>query len=263
MKSHEPQIKTGSTGRFASGLLLGWLCLVLGVFGPVGFTAPAAETAPLEHKVKAACLFNFVANTEWPEQAFTGPDEPIVIGLIGDVPFGPLLDRGLQGKTIGGRKLVVRGVTVAESAQCQLVFIASSATDQLQSLVTAVAGKPVLLVGEAEGFAKRGGMINFVKVEGSVKFEINLAAAERSGLKLGSQMLKLAIMIQSAHLQGNPDASITPRLAEANRSNSRGVKQQSRLRLVGISPGSMAVGKGDFGTSRPRSATASNGKGQG
>jgi hypothetical protein len=151
----------------------------------------------LENKVKAACLYNFAVHTEWPAGAFAGPDDPLVIALAGDVPFTAVLEEGLHGKTLGGRRIVVRVVGAnGEANQCHLLFIGALEPERAAALLAAVAAKPVLTVSEAKGFVQRGGILNLVKAEGSVKFEANPDAAARVRLKLGSQLLKLARVIK-------------------------------------------------------------------
>jgi hypothetical protein len=175
------------------------MALSLGLALPLGGRAIGAESQPaLENKVKAACLYNFAVYTEWPATAFAGPEAPLVIGLMGDVPFAAALERGLQGKTLNGRKFVVRAVaTNDEAGQCHLLFIGAVKPERVAALLAVVAAKPVLTVSQAEGFGQRGGILNLVKVEGSVKFEANLNAAARAQLKLGSQLLKLARIVKN------------------------------------------------------------------
>ena len=70
---------------------------------------PAAPLAPAdaqrEYAVKSVFLYNFCRFIEWPRHAFGGPAEPIVIGVIGDDPFGPLLDEAVQGERMRGRTI--------------------------------------------------------------------------------------------------------------------------------------------------------------
>jgi len=174
---------------FAVGLTLGLL---------LGCTASGAEGQnALENKVKAAFLYNFAAHTEWPAEAFAKPDAPLVIGLAGGVPFAAVLKDGLEGKTLGGRRIVARAVRAKDPAdQCHLLFIGAVKPERATALLAAVAGKPVLTVSEVEGFAQRGGILNLFKEEGSIKFEANPDAAARAQLKLGSQLLKLARVVK-------------------------------------------------------------------
>ena len=79
-----------------------------------------------------------------------------------------------------------------------VLFVAGDA-DAIQRALDVVGGAPVLTVGEAARFAERGGMIGFrVTPEGRVGFDINLKRAERAGLRLRSQLLKLARIVGDA-----------------------------------------------------------------
>ena len=180
------RLKARVLGRLTSVI---WLSLASPLAG--------ADEPQLEHKVKAACLYNFAANTEWPVEAFATPDAPLVVGLVGEVPFGALFERGVQDKTVQGRRILVRHLDPsADPVGCHVLFLAALGETRLASLLAIAAAQPVLTVGEAEGFAQSGGIINFIKVGGSVRFEVNTAAAARAHLKLGSQLLKLAVIVK-------------------------------------------------------------------
>jgi hypothetical protein len=45
-------------------------------------------------------------------------------------------------------------------------------------------------------FTQHGGMIQFVTEANRVRFEVNLTSAERTGLTLSSQLLKVAIGVK-------------------------------------------------------------------
>jgi hypothetical protein len=79
---------------------------------------------------------------------------------------------------------------------CHILFIGYSAKDHLTELFKFVHKKPVLTISDMQGFANRGGMINFRRVKNYIRFEINAKAAQQAGLKISSQLLKLAIIIE-------------------------------------------------------------------
>jgi hypothetical protein len=66
--------------------------------------------------------------------------------------------------------------------------------------LSALAALPVLTVSDMPGFIEHGGMVQFVLENDNVRFEVNLSAANKSGLALSSQLLKVA-----ARVVGNPD----------------------------------------------------------
>ncbi len=152
-----------------------------------------------EYQIKAGFIFNFVQFVEWPTSAFPTADAPIRIGLLGDDPFNGGLDATVQGEKIKGRSIVVeRGNRLAELAGCHVIFVGSSQRTQTATIVAALAGQPVFTVGDMPKFAEQGGILNFYLEGQKLRFEINRAAAQRSGLRLRSQLLALARLVGPA-----------------------------------------------------------------
>jgi len=162
---------------------------------PVAHRVQAAQ-ANLEYEVKAAFLYNFAKFVEWPSTAFATPEAPLVFCIIGANPFEGRLERVVNDRTANGRRIVVRDdVATGQTGGCHLVFVPESEEGSMARLlhpVNAAPEAPMLTVGEAEGFTEAGGMIELVVDEGRVRFDINAGMAERRGLKLSSQLLKLA-----------------------------------------------------------------------
>ncbi len=154
-----------------------------------------ASTARGEYEVKATFLLNFLHFVRWPEDAFSGPSDPLVIGIFGDDPFDGELQE--MAKAVAGS----RPVTVlvlhepSEVTGCDLVFIPASRRKSVNGILRAIGHAPVLVIGESDGFAEQGGMINFVVHQNHIRFEINPSAASASGLRISSSLLKLAIVV--------------------------------------------------------------------
>ena len=155
-----------------------------------------AGAAPVdEDQVKAAFLFNFAKFVTWPAGLAEG--EPIALCVLGSDSFDEALEEVIGSRPVGGRSVVVRPVSsTIEIGACQIVFVRASEHSRAASILEHVGDKPVLTVGESEGFAARGGIINFRVEESRVRFEVNPAAAKRAGLELSSQLLKLAILVR-------------------------------------------------------------------
>ncbi len=153
-----------------------------------------------EYQVKAAFLYNFAKFVEWPSDAFRTPKDPIVVCVLGHNPFGNALEEVIRGKSIEGRALAIRQVTDAEEANaCQILFIGSAEGKRFRSLWGNI--KPgILTVGEEQGFAAGGGMINFKLEGGRVRFEINMGAAELAQLHISSKLLSLAQIVKTEKL---------------------------------------------------------------
>ncbi len=155
-----------------------------------------AQEESKEYQLKAAFLFNFAQFVKWPSGAFAGADVPFDIGILGDDPFGSALEETIQGETIENHKLrVIRGRTLDDLKDCQLIFICKSEEGHLPQILSQLDSKPVLTVSEVDDFAKNGGDIDFYLAGGKVRFEINPQSAQRCGLKISSQLLNLGKIV--------------------------------------------------------------------
>jgi hypothetical protein len=171
-----------------------WYRLLFGLF--LAFTA-SAQTID-EYQVKAAFLYNFAKFVEWPELTFKTDKDPMRICVLGQNPFGNALVEGVGGKTILGRPLVVSGISDAgQGADCQILFIGSSERKRLRSIFADVRMTGVLTVGETEGFATQGGIVNFKLEDGRVRLEINIEAAGQAKLRISSKVLNLAQIVNT------------------------------------------------------------------
>lgn len=155
----------------------------------------AQEAPPSEYQIKAAFLFNFAKFVEWPAKAFATPTSPLIIGVLGDNPFGDDLERTVRGKSVNNHPLVIREklVSITDATNCHVIFISSSESKQVPELLDAVRNTSVLTVSEMEHFTDAGGMINFVLEANKIRFQINDDAAKKAGLKISSKLLSLAV----------------------------------------------------------------------
>ena len=173
-------------------------CLLLSGLAWSAPTAVTGTTATGEYQVKAVFLFNFTQFVEWPADAFARVNTPLVIGVLGDDPFGAYLDETVRGETANGRPLVVaRYRRVQEVGDCQVLFISRSETDRLEQILASLVGKPVLTVSDVEGFAHRGGMIDLATIAGKIQLRINLQAAKAAQLTISSKLLRPAQIVTS------------------------------------------------------------------
>lgn len=158
--------------------------------------AAAQDQVPLEYQVKAAFLYQFLSFVEWPAAALAGTRDTMVVGVVGETPMAAALEP-LAGKPVRGRSLVVRPLRDLKSpGVLHVLFAGASARNRVASALQAVKGTSVLTIGETEGFARLGGMINFVIVDGKVRFEINPRAAEEAQLRISSKLLRLARIVE-------------------------------------------------------------------
>jgi hypothetical protein len=156
----------------------------------------ARGQAPSEYEVKAAFLFNFSKFVEWPAAAFEGADDPIVLCVLGTNPFGNMLSQAVQGKKVNGREVVARELaSLSGVGRCHVLFIASSEEQRLEEILGRMANRPILTVSDVESVVDRGAIIGLTMEEKKVRFEVNLISSRKAGLKLSSQLLKVAVRL--------------------------------------------------------------------
>ena len=165
------------------------LALVAGLAG-LGRANPEVDS---EYQTKAGQIYSFTKFIDWPPKKFASAEAPFVIGVYGADDITEFLRESFQTRRIKDRPVEIRHLTTkAELASCHLVFVSRSERDRLGSVLYTLRHENILSVGECDNFLKSGGVINFLSVEGAVRFQINLVAASRESLKVSSKLLPIA-----------------------------------------------------------------------
>jgi hypothetical protein len=152
-----------------------------------------AQSVPLrEYSVKAAFLYNLVKYTDWPSRAFSQPNAPIVIGLLGSDPFGPVLDRIVEGRTVNGHPILIRRAAgVAELRGSHVVFIGASESGRAAEQCAAIESFRGLTVGDTEQTAAFTAVKCALEAD-RVVFTVDLTRTSRVGVNISSKLLHLA-----------------------------------------------------------------------
>lgn len=155
-----------------------------------------AAPGPDEYQVKAAFVYNFAKFVAWPPHTFSDAAAPLTVGVLGQDPFGDGLDQIFKTDTVSGRRVIVKRAAAPEGlGNCQIVFISSSEKKHLSQIFKSLGRAGVLTVGEANDFARRGGVIGFTMEQSRVRFQINVDAAARAGLLVSSKLLNVATVV--------------------------------------------------------------------
>ena len=166
-------------------------------FHGASLPAQSLPNAIQAYQVKAAYLYNFAKFVDWPEEP-GGAAGPLVIVVFGADPVGPALEHVVWGKTINGRRLVVRRTNrVEEVLPCHIFFISASDQKRLGQIFQAIGNASVLTVSDTGDFLQLGGAVRLIVEGGTVRFRINLEVAERAGLKISSKLLSLAKAVRN------------------------------------------------------------------
>ncbi|MGV7222389.1 MAG: YfiR family protein [Nitrospinales bacterium] len=163
------------------------------IFSPIRLNAQES----VEYKVKAAFIHKFIKFTNWPQSAFDSKNSPVIIGVLGESPiFSELKD--LENKPVRGRPLKIVKVFPPQFKQKpHIIFIGKERNGEMDNHIKNISKSNILTIGESDGFAEKGGMINFIIVDGKLRFEINIKSVEKSGLRLSSKLLRLGKIVKT------------------------------------------------------------------
>lgn len=170
------------------------LGLVAGVFFLVApRPAVAQETAAAVYQAQSEYIRSFADFIAWPAAPV---QETINFCILGRDPYGELLDKSVLSHPVGQRRTVItRAQRLDDMVGCNVLFVSSSNAKHESKILNRLRNQDVLTVGDADDFAARGGIIQFVMNEGHVHFLINVDAAERAGLKIDASLLALAKIV--------------------------------------------------------------------
>ena len=178
-----------------------WLAATLGLLLTVG-NQPMVHSDTAEYQLKSAFIHNFARMVKWPETDSSASSGTLQVCVIeadsSDDEVTETLYRRINGKEAQGLVVDVRSWKeddAEDPSNCQIVFFVAETGALMPELIDLLAANHILTIGETETFAGQGGVINFVTVDTKVRFEINPDAAERAGLTINSQLIRLATIV--------------------------------------------------------------------
>ena len=168
--------------------------LVALVFVAVVSPVRAQKPRPSEAEFKAIFLYRFAGFVEWPATAFASPGAPFVIGVLGEDPFKSILDEVVKGESVKGHPVItVRYRQVEQIGPCHILFVSSSESKIYEHILARLRGRPILIVGDTEGFASLGGTIRLRTEE--PRLQVNVKAARAAGLSIDPTLLNIAEIV--------------------------------------------------------------------
>ena len=168
-------------------------CLFISLLMAYSMVHLAAQSpASPEYEVKAVFLFNFTQFIQWPPSSFPADQAPLVIGIVGEDPFGPYLKETVLGEKANGHIIIVKHYDKMEEIKaCHILFVNLPAID-LDQAAESLKGRNMLTVSDAPDFMQHGGMIRFFKKNNKIQLQINLESTREANLVVSSKLLRLA-----------------------------------------------------------------------
>lgn len=162
---------------------------VLGLVACLGWTSSVYASGSLEHRVKAAYINNFIKFTEWPKSVLPDDARHIVVGFLGGDEVRRAFETSVKDRMVKGRRVQVKKIFKAKDVTpCHLLFVGSG---DVKKALKVVENSSALTVGESAGFAAKGGILGLTLVNGKVRFEYNVDAMKKAGLRVQPAILNL------------------------------------------------------------------------
>jgi hypothetical protein len=188
-------------GRRSAGLrcwLAGLACVLAVAAGAArADTQSNGRSDRIVRQIEAAYLYKFASYVEWPPEAFAGPDSGFTIGLAGADALADELEASLAGRTVNGRKVVVRRLRRGDTAtDVQMLVVGDVDARWARELYAAIKDRPVLTIAEPGVDVGAGSMISFAVVDDRLRFEVALRPIKPSRLKISALMLSAAYKVE-------------------------------------------------------------------
>lgn len=195
-------LRTAARARTASPTCA---ALLLAILVGISISSPVLAKRTLEYAVKATYLYKLAPFVQWPDSAFASPTSALVICVVGEDPFGALLDQAVADQAVAGRPIAVRRYEIIGSdSGCHVIYAVGSEAQTAADILAVVSGEPVLTVTDdaADDPSRAAGIVHFVISRNRVRFHIDDLAAARNGIVISSKLLTLALSVKSR--QGSP-----------------------------------------------------------
>lgn len=156
------------------------------------FAITVTASANSQYKLYAGFMYHFAKFTQWPADK---QDGDFVIGIIGSSDMVEATTALASSKRVGARNIVVKSFhTAAEAKGCHMVFISKAKESEIAKATELAKIHKFLVITESSSASSQGSTINFVENAGRIQFELSKSAADAQGLRISSELQKLAIM---------------------------------------------------------------------
>ena len=170
--------------------------MALMVLFACGAMARPAAAEPDTNGIKADMLCNMAKFVQWPDAVVAQNKGQLVVTILGEDELAGTLANVLSQRNVNGKPVFVRFARRVQDVHgSQIVYIAASEMTHAEQILAALKGTPVLTLSDVEGFAAKGGMMDFSGVAPHLRFEVSLARAESAGLRISSKLLVIAKVV--------------------------------------------------------------------
>ncbi len=145
-------------------------------------------------KLQTVFIYNFTKHIEWPPDYSSGD---FIIGVLGNSPIIEEIEKLAESRKIGNQKIIIKKYrTTDDIRRCNIIFIPKNKSGEIGNVLLKTKNNSTLIITEKEGMAVAGAAINFVIKDNKQKFELKKSNATKYGLKVSSDLERLAIIVK-------------------------------------------------------------------
>lgn len=159
-----------------------------------------AQIAPTGPELRAAVIVAILRFTSWPLAVPEAENSTVNVCAVGEPPSQPYLLPISGQQKVAGHTLMVQAIDSQQldSGECAAVVIGAKLSRRDYERVLAQAATPGVLTicDDCRDFVADSTIIQLELFKQRVRFEVNLAKARASGVKLDAQLLELASAVR-------------------------------------------------------------------
>ncbi|MBI9079878.1 MAG: YfiR family protein [Pseudodesulfovibrio sp.] len=160
--------------------------LLFGVFAltPARALSGSSTYSATVDQLRALFVQRMVKYVSWPEGIAPQNGEPFIIAATDVRKFRSYFSDDQDSPEF---KLVQW-----PTEKCHVLVLTGTPERTIAAILKRISGKPILTIGQNPVNLRMGIVVNFIMVNGKLKFQINPKAADRAGLEISSRLLNLA-----------------------------------------------------------------------
>lgn len=158
----------------------------------------------ISYRAQSLYIYKFTRYVQWPAEA---AGDTLVIGIFGTSPIEDELRLMASLKrAAGNRPISIRPIEglgglsyhLQKPAQpLHILYVPASKSRQLTAILDFMANRPILVVAERGGLARRGACVNFMVTEDDIlRFEYNENKLAELKLNVAQELLRLGYQVR-------------------------------------------------------------------
>jgi len=168
------------------------VCLCINASGNASADIDVANAAAL----RAAFIYNISKLVEWPANAFTTANAPFALCTLGVSATNIEALKPLEARAYLGHPFVVMAVnSLLDARKCHILYANNNGASSNADVAKALSAYPVLTISDEHGAADSGMAMEFVEMNGRLRWVMNLTATSKAQLKVSSKLIEIAVSV--------------------------------------------------------------------